>query len=308
MITIWKQKQGITEIPSEEKNCWIDVVAPTNQEIEKLVCDFGVPRDFIQDILDIDERSRTEVEGKWLLIIIRIPVYLPTTKIPYYTVPLGILINNNYTITICLYKNEIANAKLLERNKKLSIINRHNFVLYLLLQSATYYLKYMKEINKEIANVEDKLRKSAENKEFSVLMKFEKCLVYYITSLKSNEILITKLQRSKFVDATQIDEDLLEDVLIENKQASEMAKIYSDILTGLMDSFASIISNNFNTVLKHLTSITIILMIPTLISSIFGMNVPNFMENSPYAFISIIISSAVLSFLGVYWFRKRNWF
>ena len=307
MIKIWKKQDGLTEIQNAEKNCWIDAINPTNAEIERLKNEFKVPEDFIYDILDIDERSRTEIEGRWLLIIMRIPVFVAKAEIPYYTVPLGVLISQHITITICLYENEISKAPALQRIKGFDLDNKHNFVLNLLFRSATFYLRYMKEVNRQTSLLEKELRKSTKNYELTTLLKAEKCLVYFITSLKSNEMLIAKLQKLKIANSPDVDEDLLEDVIIENKQAAETAKIHSDILSNLLATFASVISNNLNTVMKKLTFITIILMIPTLISSFLGMNLINFMEDSKYAFGGVLVVSAVLVIAVVYIFNKRNW-
>jgi magnesium transporter len=182
-----------------------------------------------------------------------------------------------------------------------------NFILRLSLRSGKIYLKYLKEVNRMTAAIEQDLEKSIKNRELNQLLRMEKCLVYFITSIKANEIILAKLRNLKKI-TTEINEDLLEDAMIENKQALEMAQIYSDIQSGMMDAFASVISNNLNVVMKQLTLISIILMIPTLIASIFGMNVPNYLENSMWAMPSIIVFSLVLSIIGVLSFRKRHWF
>ncbi len=308
MIRMWKQDKGLKEITSFERNCWIEVSNPTDEEIEMIKRDYRVPEDFISDALDVDERSRTELDGRWLLIIMRVPLYLPDEDIPYITLPLGVMISVNSIITICAHSNEVGNPDLLQRIKGFNIENKHNFILNLLFRSATYYLRYLKDINKLTSTIEDELRRSTRNHELIKLLKVEKSLVYFITSLKSNEILIAKLQNSKIVNVDLIDQGLLEDVIIENRQASEMARIYSDILSGLMDAFASVISNNLNVVMKQLTSITIILMIPTLVASLFGMNVPNHWENNHYGFLWAILISLGLAVVGVLFFRKRDMF
>jgi magnesium transporter len=308
MIRMWKQQNGLTEIQASEKDCWIEITNPTAEEKEKIIQEFRIPEDFLQDILDIDERSRVEVEGRWFLIIMRIPVYLPEENISYTTIPLGVLISPNMIITISLYENDIINTKVFKRLKKFSIDNRHNFVLFLLLRSANYYLNYLKSINRQTTAIENELRKSTRNAELAELLNNEKSLVYFSTSLKSNELLITKLQKTKAAQSDLIDEDLLEDVIIEVRQASEMARIHSDILAGMMNTFASVISNNLNVVMKRLTTITIILMIPTLISSMFGMNIPNFMETNSFAFIGVFLSSILITALSVIFFRWRKWF
>lgn len=309
MLTIWKQDNGLKQVEKYEKNTWINVINPTRTEIELLTEEYHVPLDFINDILDVDERSRTEMEGRWLLVIVRVPVYNEAHNIPYFTIPLGVLISLHSIVTICLMDNEvIKELQFSPRFKNIKLDNKSNFVMQLFLISATHFLKYLKEINRLTNEIEHDLEKSTRNKELHRLLKMEKCLVFFITSLKSNELLINKLQRAKYVNFNEIDEDQLEDVLIENKQALEMSYIYSDIQSGLMDAFASVISNNLNQVMKQLTSITIILMIPTLVASIYGMNVPNFLEDKPYAFALVLSASFLISVLGVYIFRKRKFF
>ena len=309
MLSIWKNKGHFQQIEKFERNCWINVTSPTPDEIDLLTEYYRVPSDFINDILDVDERSRMEIEGHWLMVIIRIPIFIPTHSIPFITVPLGILISPHSVITLCTYENEIMRDLTNPlKNKNLTIENKSTFVLELFLRSSNQYLKYLKEINIRINNIEDELERSSRNKEIQTLMKMEKCLLFFITSLKSNETLLSKLQRSKFARIENIDEDLLADVMTETKQAIDMSQIYSQIQAGLMDTFASVISNNLNVVMKQLTAITIILMVPTLISSFFGMNVRNYFENSPFAFLAIIITSILLSLILVFSFRRRNWF
>jgi magnesium transporter len=309
MLTFWKQDSGLKQLKKYEKNSWINVVAPTQEEISYLTDIQRVPLDFITDILDIDERSRSEVEGRWLLIIIRIPVHSKQSGVPYYTIPLGVLISMNSIITICLTENDVLrDIFLLPKYRFINLQNKVSFVLQLFLSSATCYLRYLKDINRINNEIENELVKYAKNKELHYLLKMEKCLVYFVTSLKSNELLLYKLQRSRLLNNQEVDEDLMEDVITEYKQAIEISKIYSDIQAGMMDTFASVISNNVNIVMKQLTSVTIILMIPTLIASLYGMNVPNSLENNNNAFWIILAISSFITLLGVLFFRRRNWF
>ncbi len=309
MLTIWKQKHHLIEIDTIERNCWINVTDPTPEEIERLINEFRVPADFINDILDVDERSRTEAEGRWMMIIIRIPVFRTDSTVPYITVPLGILISPHSIITICLHENDVIRSILYPvKAKAINLENKINFVLEIFHRSSSLYLHYLKDINLRTNIIERDLERSTKNKELQSLMRMEKCLVFFITSLKSNELLLQKLQRSRYASSPELDEDLLADVVIEIKQAIEMSQIYSDIQAGLMDAFASVISNNLNIVMKQLTSITIILMIPTLIASLYGMNVPNFFEDSKYGFILIVLGSFLISIIGVWIFRKKNLF
>lgn len=309
MIKIFKTFGGYIEINEPQNGCWINTVNPAEDEICKLKDTFGLPSDIINDILDQDERPRIEFDDEWTLIIIRIPVELNNNGVPYNTIPLGIFITQKFTLTLCLHDNEVLpfNQPSPFRDQYKEISDSTNFVLRLFLRSGNLYLRNLKRINQMTSTIEQDLEKSIKNKELNKLLKMEKCLVYFITSIKANEIVLAKLRNSKRI-TTEINEDLLEDAFIENKQALDMAQIYSDIQSGMMDAFASVISNNLNVVMKQLTLISIILMIPTLIASIFGMNVPNLLENSLWAMPSIILGSLVLSFAGVLLFRKRQWF
>lgn len=308
MIKIFKTFGGYLEINEPQKNCWINVVNPTQSEIEIIAKDYSVPTDLINDVLDQDERPRIEFDDNWTFIILRIPIENKSNGIPFNTIPLGILIKENHTITICLLENEVlpTGQPTLLREQYRQISDSLNFVLRLFLRSGNIYLKYLKQINQMTDLIEQDLEKSIKNRELNKLLKMEKCLVYFITSIKANEIVLARLRTSKKI-TSEINEDLLEDAIIENKQALEMAQIYSDIQSGMMDAFASVISNNLNVVMKQLTLISIILMIPTLIASIFGMNVPIPFESSSWALPMIIFISLTLSFLGVLLFRKRQW-
>lgn len=307
MIKIFKTFGGYVEIPKVEDGCWINVNQPTTEEIRRISEEFHLPQEIFQDILDTDERPRVEFDDTWTLIIMRIPIKVANNGIPFITVPLGIYISDDFTLTLCLQDNEILPIEEASHNREQyrQITDVFNFILRLFLRSGTIYLKYLKEINQQTAMIEQDLEKSIKNKELNKLLKMEKCLVYFITSIKANEIVLAKLRNSKKI-TTDINEDLLEDAIIENKQALEMAQIYSDIKSGMMDAFASVISNNLNVVMKRLTIISITLMIPTLISSLFGMNVPNFMENSNWAFPSVVVLSMILSFISVILLRKRR--
>lgn len=309
MIKIFKTFGGYTKISEPQKACWINVTNPSSEELKKLNVDYGLPADLINDILDQDERPRIEFDDDWTLIILRIPVEVKNNGIPFHTIPLGIFITRNFTLTLCLQENEVLPIGQPSpfRDQYKEITDSINFILRLFLRSGNLYLRYLKQINQMTSSIEQDLEKSIKNKELNKLLKMEKCLVYFITSIKANEIVLAKLRNSKKI-TSEINEDLLEDAFIENKQALEMAQIYSDIQSGMMDAFASVISNNLNVVMKQLTLISIILMIPTLIASIFGMNVPNFMEDSLWAMPSIILGSLILSFFGVILFRKRQWF
>ncbi len=308
MIKIFKTFGGYIEVPELEHGCWINVTNPSQNEIKQIEDEFGMPIDSINDILDVDERPRIEFEDNWTLIIMRIPVVVKNNGLPFHTMPLGIFITENLTLTLCLQDNDILPigqpTPLREQYKQIS--DNINFILRLFLRSGSLYLTYLKQINQMTSAIEQDLEKSIKNKELNKLLKMEKCLVYFITSIKANEIVLARLRTSKKI-TTEINEDLLEDAIIENKQALEMAQIYSDIQSGMMDAFASIISNNLNVVMKQLTLISIIMMIPTLVASIFGMNVPNFMEHTIWALPAIIFGSILIVSTFVLVFKKRQW-
>jgi len=306
MITYWTYNNGFTALETFRKNSWISVTNPTAEEIEFLTGKLKVPAEELNDILDVDERARTEIDETWFTIIMRIPIAGSHNGVPFSTVPLGILISKNNIITICHTKNELIPS--LIRSKKLDFNNKANFVMQIFLQVANLYMHYLKLINIQVGDIEKDLEKSTRNEELHKMLRMEKCLVYFMTSLKSNDILLAKLRNSKFIKSLGIDEDLIEDVMIENRQAIEMANIYSDIQSGMMDAFASVISNNLNVVMKQLASITIILMIPTLVASLYGMNVPNNFENNPWGFLLVIFISLLAAAFGILLFRRKNWF
>jgi magnesium transporter len=302
MIKIFKTFGGYEEISKVEKGCWINVIQPTQNEIEKLVKDFKLPTDSIQDILDADEMPRLEIDDTYSLVIMRIPIENSQNGIPYYSIPLGIFIISECIITICNQDNETLQLKQIPQPTDV-----YGFILRLFIRAGGVFLKYLKQINQQTGQIEKDLEKAIKNSELNKLLKMEKCLVYFITSIKGNEIVLAKLKNSKKIIG-EINEDLLEDAMIENKQALEMAEIYSNILSGMMDAFASIISNNLNVIMKKLTLISIVIMIPTLIASVFGMNVPNGMEKFNWAIPLIIFFSLSASTISVLIMRKNKWF
>ena len=309
MITIYKHNEvGLQTLTEPTPGCWINVIDPSPSEIESLK-NLSIPLDYIVYPLDLDERSRTERENGDILIIIRIPYYQGTTSdIPYTTIPLGIILSQSYFVTVCKKENEILQEFASGRVKLLSTSKRNRFVLRMLLSTATKYLSFLREITKAVDILEDKLQLSTRNKEVLELLKYEKSLTYFTTALKSNELMMERLERSKLFQAFPEDEDLLDDVLTENQQAIEMTNISSNILSGMMDAFASIISNNLNGVMKILAGITIILALPTMVASFYGMNVNLPLEGMTYAFPLILGIAFALTLGVVYIFWKRDWF
>ena len=299
MVTIWKKRDDkIIRSAILEQSCWVQVTNPTSFEIESLEQEYLIPRDVIQDVLDVDERSRVEREDNYRGVIIRVPIFSPDIRVPYYTVPLGIFILEGLIITISMEEPSFLKDLSENRARFTDLGNPRNFVLQVFLGMSTYYLRYLKQINKQTTVIEQDLQRSVRNNELIRLLDVEKSLVYFTTSLKANEIVMDKLQRTYF---TGMDEDLvdrLEDVLTEHRQAIDMANIYSNILSGMMDAFASVISNNLNVVMKRLTMISVVIMIPTFLASLYGMNVPLPFQGSNLAFYGILAVSAVAAGVG----------
>lgn len=310
MITIYKNTEyGLEEIPEIVNGCWINVIDPSSDEIEFLVGQ-GVVQDFITSPLDLDERPRTEREddGKQL-ILIRIPYYGGVkADIPYTTIPLGIILTDRFLVTVCRRQNDILKEFASGRVRGFSTGKRNRFVLRLLLANASRYLFYLREINKITDALEDTLTASMRNKEVFELLKYQKSLVYFTTALKSNELMLERLQRSQLFKQYPDDEDLLEDVITENQQAIEMVNISGSILSSMMDAFASIISNNMNIVMKFLTSMTIVMSIPTIVTSYFGMNVPIPFADQNWAYLAIIGLFLAISLIVIIIFLRRDWF
>jgi magnesium transporter len=309
MITIYKTNEsGLSVLAEPVKGCWIHVIDPTIEEIHWLQ-GLNIPTDYITYPLDLDERARTEREDGEVLILLRVPYYQgQATDIPYITIPLGIILNDQYLITICKMHNEILDEFASGRVRSLATTKHNRFVLRLLISAASKYLTYLREINRVVDELEDQLQRSTRNKEVLELLKFQKSLTFFTTALKSNELMMERLQRSQLFKTYPEDEDLLEDALTENRQAIEMTNISSNILSSMMDAFASIISNNLNAVMKFLAAITIILSIPTMVASFFGMNVNLPLDAHPFAFGVILVISLLLSLGMAYVFVKRDWF
>lgn len=310
MITIFKTtKDGLMQSSEFEKGCWVNLSDPTKEELDRISDKLHVPIDFLTDPLDIEERARVEVENNIALIVLRIPRFEGDhAEIHFTTMPFGIIFTKDLFITICQKETDIIEDFIKGIVKKFSTIQKNRFMLQLFLRTSLIYLKYLKEINKKTNATEKELHKAMKNEELIKLLNIEKSLVFFTTSLKSNELMLERLQKLNYFQFSVADKDLIEDVSIEYKQALEMANVYSNILSGMMDAFASVISNNLNVILKFLTSITIILMIPTLIASIYGMNVELPFQYSPNAFLITMILSFFLSIIGILIFWKRKWF
>ena len=300
---------GFVEKSQWLPNSWVNVVCPDNEDFKFLTEELKVPESFLSDISDIDERPRTETEGDWLLTILRIPIQNKEKgDFPYSTVPIGIITNNEIIVSICYQQTDMI-PDFIEhtRRKGITVRNKLDLIFRLIHSSAVWFLKYLKQINISITAAEKELERSIRNEDLLRLMRLQKTLVYFNTSIRGNEVMIGKL-RTIFQDTNYLDEELVEDVIIELKQAYNTVNIYSDILTGTMDAFASIISNNVNKIMKRMTSLSIALMVPTLIASFYGMNVDIHLDAVPHAFSIIVLLSITLSALALMVFRRIKWF
>lgn len=299
--------QETTEFSS---GCWVNLVSPSEQEINDVANKLQIPLDFLKDPLDEEERSRIEKDDDNILIIVNIPlVSKDENDIPIYdTIPLGMIITKNSFITICLKDNPIFHVFAQNKVKKFFTYKKTRFSLQILYLIATSFLKYLKQISKKTDAIEKELHQSMKNKELFSLLNLEKSLVFFTTSLKSNNIVMQKMLKSNYLKMYEDDQELLEDVIIENQQAIEMAETHSTILSGMMDAFASVISNNVNIVMKFLTSITIIMALPTMVASFYGMNVPIPFQNYPFSFFVAIIISFILSSITAVIFWKKRFF
>ncbi len=295
-------------IETQPVAAWENLIFPSQEELRLLAERFDINLESLQDILDTDEQSRVEREDSYLLIIMRVPVYRPDQEIPYCTVPLGVVFAGNTVITICSVENEVVDDLARNKVRSFSLTTRSCFIIHLIMRSATYYLRYLKEINRKTSQIEKDLQLSIKNNELIQLLNLQKSLVYFTTSLKSNELLMEKLRKATFFTFNEDEYDLLEDGLTDNKQAIEMANIYSNILAGMMDAFASVISNNLNVVMKRLTIINLFLMVPTLTTSIFGMNVRLPFSDSAWTFHILMGASFVVAIGGVFLLRRAKFY
>ena len=313
MLNYFKTVDGrITRLSAPEDGCWVSAVAPDPQEVAYLVEELGLDSGFVRSALDEEESSRIEAEEDQTLVIVDVPVVDDSVTdsqeektILYTTMPIGIILAEKFVVTIC--QKEFAVIEQMENGavKNLQTAQKTRFLLTILLRVASRFLLYLKQIDRISSSTEKQLHQSMRNKELIQLLGLEKSLVYFSTSLKSDEITMEKILRGRIIKLYDEDQDILEDVLIEMKQAIEMCNIYSGILSGTMDAFASIISNNLNIVMKILTSITILMAIPTMVSSFYGMNV----EGLPFpVFWMPILLSVVLTILVAIALVKKGMF
>jgi len=295
MRTYWNASKGLKDIPEWEPNCWIQVTCPTEEDQQILEERFNIPDYFFPDISDTDERARYEYDDGWTLIILRIPyVKEIRSRTPYTTVPLGIIHKRDVTITVCYYETNMMIDFVSYQQKRGEGFTDHvDMIFRLFLSSAVWYLKRLKQISALIEKAKRNLDREVNNESLIGLSRLQDSLTYFITSIRGNENLLAKLKFKLQVD--ELDADLIEDVNIEMSQARETTNIYSNILESTMDTYSSIINNNMNNVMRTLTSVTIIMMFPTLVASLFGMNLVNGMETSRFGFVVALLISALIS-------------
>lgn len=312
MLKIFKTSSVEKKIKKVKKitiDTWIDLTSPTTDEIERVVERTKVDKDLILKMLDDEELPRVEQSGNATLVVIDTP-YLEEgeTSHIYKTYPLGIIItDNNFVITVSPKKTTILNDFKQNKVKDFRTAKKIRFLIQILLKTSSYYLRALKQVNNDIEKKEQVLKKSTENKDLIDLLEIEKTLVYFITSLKANDLVLEKLSKGTILPLYENDSDLLEDAIIENKQAIEMSSIYKDILSSITDTYATIVSNNLNIAMKFLAGATIVLSIPTMISSFLGMNVPlGSISKYPQAFILVIGVSSLLSIIVAIILKKKN--
>lgn len=308
MLEIFRTVEDKLQEENEvSEGCWVALTKPTNEELQTVVRETGIDIDDLRAPLDDEERSRIEQEGDCVIVLVDIPSL--DEKDRYVTIHLGIYMTKQAIVTVCLEETPVLKAFMNNRVREFYTFKKTRFVFQILYRNATSYLRYLRIIDRKSEQIEEKLHISQKNKELIELLELEKSLVYFTTSLRSNETVLEKLLRTEKVKKYPEDEELLEDVIIENKQAIEMANIYSGILSGTMDAFASVISNNLNVVMKFLSTVTIVLSIPTLIASLFGMNFVNIpLGDNPYGFVIVTVCTLILTALVTIFFQKKNLF
>ena len=304
MRTYWNTTNGLRTIEEWQQGCWVQVTCPTQEDCDFLEHTLGIPDYFISDIADTDERARYEFDEGWILIILRIPyVKEVRSRTPYITIPLGIIMGKGVCVTLCNFEtNMMIDFVSFQQRRGQGFTDSVDMVFRLFLSSAVWYLKRLKQINTLLEKSKENLDRHIDNADLINLSKLQDSLTYFITSIRGNETLLSKLKFKLPVD--ELDADLIEDVNIEMSQARESASIYANILDSTMDTYANIINNNMNTVMRTLTSVSILMMFPTLIASLFGMNLVNGMESNKYGFVIAMVISVAVS--GLFWWIFRH--
>ncbi|MCR4626497.1 MAG: magnesium transporter CorA family protein [Treponema sp.] len=300
MITYWQQThQKLVRVKKEDLNpqlkTWVDVRSVTPSEVSQLESEFNIENEHLLDILDPDELSRMEPADGYILVIMRLPIFDPNSEIAYITTPLGIIIKENFIITICWTDCEVLRDFSANRIKGIRLADFPAFMIQILSRANILFLRYLKEINRRSATIQKELQISIENKEIIQLLNLEKSLEYFTTSLANNQLLLEKFRKTRLLRFDEEDQEWLDDVEVDNRQAIGMTDTYSNILSGMMDAFASVISNNLNIVMKKLTIINIVIMIPTFIVSFFGMNIELPLQNSGKLGMVFVVLGCIIS-------------
>ena len=307
MRTYWNFNKGIKHLDQWESGCWIQVTCPVEDDVKYLVDELKIPDYFLEDISDTDERSRYDYDERWLMIILRIPhLKNITSRSPYTTIPLGVLIKDDKIITVCNQETKMMVDFINHQQRRgEGFIDATDLVFRLFLSASVWYLKYLKQVNGLIEKAKRNLDHNIDNKDLTSLSRLQDSLTYFATSIRGNETLLSKLKFRLPVD--DLDAELIEDVNIEMQQAREVTAIYANILDSTMDTYANLINNNMNRVMRLLTSLNMIIMLPTLVASLFGMNLVNGMEQSNWGFLVAIVISVIITVIGWWYFRKRQW-
>ncbi len=320
MFKVYQTIKGtIATLDNPVINSWIDVTSPTEEDLKELSAIVDIDEDIIRSIRDLDEVPKVEKYDDYQFILIQTPKVTQENEDEdeiyhkYSVSPLGIIFNSDYLITISDGKNDVISylklkLKNYEKNRIINTNDTPQFILKLLLFTSKMYLKYLKAINHKLREAQKNLESLPQNSEIMHLLDLQKSLVYFNTSLQSNQIVIEKLTKKKYFTNSEEDEELVEDILDENKQALSTVKVYGQIISNTSNTFSSIISNNLNQTMRFLTSVTIILMIPTLVASVFGMNVELPFQHMPHAFAIVVAISVVISMVGILWFYRKKLF
>ena len=307
MRSFWNTKNGITPIDQWQPGCWVQITCPVEDDVNFLVNELHMPDYFLADVADAEERARYDLDEGWLMIILRIPHLKSfSSRAPYTTIPLGVVLKGDAIITIC---NQEARMMIdfvnHQQRRAEGFSDAADLVFRLFLSASVWYLKYLKQVSGVIEKAKRNLSSQIDNQELVNLSRLQDSLTYFATSIRGNETLLSKLKFRLPVD--ELDAELIEDVNIEMNQARETTAIYINILNSTMDTYANVINNNMNRVMRLLTSLNMIIMFPTLIASIFGMNLINGMERWSWGFPVAILLSVLSTFGGLWWFRRNKW-
>lgn len=307
MLAFWNINKGINEMEEWKPSCWVQVTCPTDEDIKYLNENLQLPDYFLSDIADNDERARYDYDDGWLMIILRIPQLKKTnSRSPYTTIPLGIVIKKDVIITICHQETGMMQDFVNHhRRKAVGFSDAADLVFCIFLSASVWYLKYLKQVNTLIEKFKRNLDQEIDNSDLVSLSRLQDSLTYFATSIRGNETLLSKIKFRLPVD--ELDAELIEDVNIEMNQARETTAIYINILNSTMDTYANVINNNMNKVMRRLTSLNMIIMFPTLVASLFGMNLINGMEQWKWGFFVALAISAITTICSLLFFKRRNW-